>query len=245
MAGALARGWGRPVLCTDAGSGRATDLAVQTGGRRVAGNAELAREAAFVVLCHPPPQLEAVAAEVDGRARAVVSILSGVTLRRLRSAYRSSPLLRFAVNLPVEVRAGTVCYAGADGVEPDLEAAIVERFDELGLLLQPAEADLPTIIALSGVGPAYVSLLVESQVDAAVERGLGRTEAAELVLQTLVGTAALLRRRGLDTAALRRSSVSPSGPTAAGLAVLEAAGVRGMFGAAMDAVTQVVAAAEP
>src|SRR5688572_22955392 len=89
MASALARGWGEPVLCTDAVPGKAQTLVDELGGGALADNAELARQADVVVLCHKPDQLESVAREV-GEAAAdatVVSILAGVTLDQLRAAY--------------------------------------------------------------------------------------------------------------------------------------------------------------
>lgn len=210
----------------------------------MSGNAALAEQARFVVLCHKPSQLEAVASEVDGRARAVVSILSGVTLATLNLAYRRTPVLRLAVNLPVEVRLGTVCYAGASGASVPMVEEIVQRFSELGVLLRLDEQLVPAAIALSGVGPAYLSLVVEAQVEAAVRHGLPADQAADLVLQTMTGTAALLRWRGSDTAGLRRSIASPGGPTAAGLGALERAGIRGMFRDALDTVVGMVEATE-
>ena len=76
MASALARGWGEPVLCTDSGSGRAAALARELGGEALASNRELAERADVVVLAHKPAQLDAVAAEIAGVAKAVVSILA-------------------------------------------------------------------------------------------------------------------------------------------------------------------------
>src|SRR5439155_27125079 len=112
MARALARGWAEPVLCTDAGSGRARALVREVGGEALPDNRALAERAEFIVLCHPPEHLEAVSAEIEGTpTRAVVSVLSGVRLARLRGAYPDTPVLRFAVNLAVEVGLGTACYA--------------------------------------------------------------------------------------------------------------------------------------
>jgi pyrroline-5-carboxylate reductase len=240
MARALARGWGEPIVCTDAGSGKAEELVAEVGGRTAPDNGALAEEADFVVLCHKPAQLEEVAAQVDGRAREVVSILSGVTLASLRAAYPRSPLLRFVVNLPVEVRTGVVCHVGASGVDQRREAEIVGRFGRLGMLLRLEERLVPPVIGVSGVGPAYLALVVEAQIGAATRHGLPGEQAARLAVQTMAGTAALLRRRGLDPQGLRRSVASPGGPTEAGLAVLEEAGLRGAFLDAMDSVVEAV-----
>jgi len=87
-----------------------------------------------------------------------------------------------------------------------------------------------------GVGPAYQALLAEAQVDAAVRHGLKPGLAAELVTETMGGTAALLAARGYDTLAVRREVTSPGGSTARGLTALERAGVRSAFQDAIDAV---------
>ena len=80
MAGALARGWGDPVLATDRGSGRARTLVAELGGEALASNREVAERADLLILAHKPAQLEAVADEVGEAARGiVVSIVGGAT----------------------------------------------------------------------------------------------------------------------------------------------------------------------
>jgi len=213
----------------------------EVGGEALPDNRALAERAEFVVLCHPPQHLEAVAAEIEGTPlRAVVSILSGVRLARLRTAYPVPPVLRFAVNLAVEAGLGTVCYVGGMGADERLEEEIVERFSRLGAFLRLDEDLIPIAVGLSGVGPAYFSLIAQAQVQSAVGHGLPAAQASELVLQTMAGTVAMLRRRHFDTEGLRSSVASPGGPTATGLAVLEKAGLREMFGDAMDAVVATV-----
>src|SRR5438067_12381767 len=91
MARALARGWGEPVLCTDAGSGRAAALAGELGGEALGSNRELAERADVVILAHKPAQLQAVAAEIAGVAKAVVSIMGRTSQAEVRAAYPGTP----------------------------------------------------------------------------------------------------------------------------------------------------------
>src|SRR5512144_2049699 len=111
MARALARGWGDPVLCTDAGSGRAQALAAELGGEALASNRALAERADLVILAHKPAQLEAVAAEIAGTARAVVSLLARTPQAEVARAYPGTPVLRAEPNLPVEVGHGVTALA--------------------------------------------------------------------------------------------------------------------------------------
>jgi pyrroline-5-carboxylate reductase len=237
MADALARGWGDPVLCSDSGSGRARALAQELGGEALDSNVEVARRADLVVLCHKPYQLEAVAAEIAGEVRAVASVLGGTSGERLRNAYPGVSTFRLMPNTPVAVRRGVVCYAPAPEVDAAMQAEVIALFERLGTVVTLPESLLEAAGAVMSVGPAYQALLAEAQVDAGVRHGLAAPLAAQLVVETMAGTAALLEARGYDTLAVRREVTSPGGSTARGLAALERAGVRSAFNDAIDAVS--------
>jgi pyrroline-5-carboxylate reductase len=235
MARALARGWGEPVLCSDNGSGRARALVDELGGETLS-NVDIARRADVVVLCHKPNQLQAVASELRGEVKVVVSILGGTPAEDLKRAYPDTPVMRMMPNTPVEVRRGVTCYARTPAVDPQLEAEVVGLFELLGAVIPLDERLIEAATAVSGVGPAYQALLAEAQVDAAVRHGLGAPLAGRLVTETMAGSAALLVERDCDTLAVRREVASPGGMTARGLAALERGGVRRAFQDAIDAV---------
>jgi pyrroline-5-carboxylate reductase len=235
MASALARGWGEPVLATDAGSGRAAALAAELGGEAVASNRELAERADVVILAHKPYQLDAVAREVGDAARVVVTILARTTQADVRAAYPGAQVFRVEPNAPVELRQGVLAFAEPDDdVDEALYERLRERFGRLGAVLELPERLMGVAGACSGVGPAYWALLVEAWVDAGIRHGLPPAVASTLVNETMAGAAALLRARGGDTLALRRSVASPGGTTARGLAALERGGVRAALASAMD-----------
>jgi pyrroline-5-carboxylate reductase len=233
MARALALGWGEPVLCTDAGSGRAAELAALTGGEAVGSNRALAERADIVVLAHKPAQLAAVAEELRGAATLVVSILGSTSQADLRAAYPGVPVFRIEPNTPVEVRRGVVVFATPDA-PTDEEAVVRELLARLGSVVDVPEPLMTVAAAISGVGPAYWALLLEAQVDAAVRRGLPASLAARLATATMGGVAELLHAHDYDTLALRRAVASPGGTTARGLAALERGGVRTALADAMD-----------
>ena len=238
MARGLARGWGRPVVCTDVFADRARALADEVGGEAVATNAEVAQRADLVFLCHKPPQLQAVAAEVAPHAKAIASILAATPLASVKAAYPDRPVYRVLPSTPVEVRQGAVVLA-ADGRQDErLDAQVRELLAELGTLVELDDGLVDTAMGLMSNAPAYYALVVEAQVDAGVRHGLAPDQAARLVVQTMAGTAELLRRQGYDTLAVRRAVTSPGGSTARGLDALERGGVRGAFSAALDAILQ-------
>jgi pyrroline-5-carboxylate reductase len=236
MARGLALGWGRPVLCTDVLPERAAALAEEVGGEALASSAEVAQRADLVFLCHKPPQLESVAAEVAPHARAVASILAATSLRDVKAAYPDRPVYRVLPSTPVSVRQGAVILAADAEQDPSLDAAVRELLEELGTLVVLDDALVDTAMGLMSNAPAYYALVVEAQVDAGVRHGLAPDQAARLVVQTMAGTAELLRRQGYDTLAVRRAVTSPGGSTARGLDALERGGVRSAFSAALDAI---------
>jgi pyrroline-5-carboxylate reductase len=237
MARALARGWGDPVLCSDGGSGRAQALVNELGGR-AATNVEVAQEADLVVLCHKPAQFVDVAHEIKPHVKAVASVLGSVSSGALRSEYQPAPVFRLMPNTPVEVRQGTVCYSPLPDVDPGLEQKVLALFERLGSVVTVPERLLGAAAAAMSVAPAYQALLVEAQVDAAVRYGLGWQLASRLVVDTMAGTATLLKARDYDTLAVRREVTSPGGSTARGLDALERGGIRAAFQMAIDRVCE-------
>ena len=238
MARGLALGWRQPVLCADVDFTRAQALAAEVGGEAVPTNAEVAQRTDLVVLCHKPAQLESVALEVAPHANAVVSILAATPLAEIKAAYPGRPVYRVLPSTPVEVRQGAVILA-ADAEshgQPILDARVHELFAELGTLVVLDDALIDVAMGLMSNAPAYYALVVEAQVDAGVRRGIPPRQAAELVVQTMAGTAELIRRRDYDTLAVRRGVTSPGGSTARGLDALERGGVRAAFSDAMDAI---------
>jgi pyrroline-5-carboxylate reductase len=219
---------------------RAEALARETGGEALENNAAVAARADLVVLCHKPAQLQKVAREVAPQARAVASILAAIPLAKLEASYPERPVYRFIPSLPVEVRQGAVVQAAPSGPsrDPAVDEQVSELFASLGTLVVLDDGLVDVAMGLMSCAPAYVALVAEAQIDAGVRRGIPPQQGAELVVQTLAGTAELLRRREHDTMAVRREVASPGGLTARGLDALERGGVRAAFSDALDAVLE-------
>lgn len=236
MAGALARGWGEPVLVADVDRTKAEVLAADTGGDVAPTNRAVAEGADVVVLCHKPAQLEPVAAEIGGQAKAVVSILGGVPLTVVEAAYPDTPVYRFMPNVAAEVRRGVFCYAAGARAGDGPESDVLDLFGRLGTVVRMSESQMETATAVMSCAPAWLALVAEALVDAGVRHGLQRQEAEQLVAHTVAGTGELLTTGGHSPAEVRRRVTSPGGLTARGLAALEAGGVRAAFDAAVDSV---------
>jgi pyrroline-5-carboxylate reductase len=198
------------VLCTDSGSGRAQELADELGGEAVASNRELAERADLVILAHKPAQLTEVAWEAAESATAVVSVLGSTTQADLRAAYPGVAVFRIEPNTAAEICRGVHAFAEPDAqTDEGLRRQVRELFERTGTVIDVPERLMGVAGAVSGVGPAYWALVVESWVDAAVRAGMPAATATRFVLDTMAGAAELIRAQDGDTLAVRRAVASP------------------------------------
>ena len=230
------RGWNEPVVVADIDRDRAEALAESVGGSVADSNAGLADQADVVILCHKPAQLEEVAAEIRDHASAVVSILGGVPVANVESAYPDTPVYRFMPNQAAEVQRGVSCYVAGSRAADGPEEEILDLFGRIGTVVPLPEEQMETATAVMSCAPAWFALVAEALVDAGVEHGLDSEQAGRLVAAALAGTGALLDDAGVSPAELRRRVTSPGGLTERGTARLEDAGIRAAFDSAVDAV---------
>jgi pyrroline-5-carboxylate reductase len=229
MAAALARGLVGEVdgiLFSDSGSGRAAALAAELGGEALSSE-EVATRADAIVLAVKPAALDAVAPSLQ-EADEIVSVLAATPLARLREAFPDALILRTMPNVGVEVRQGVICIAG-DMLSPAVDAAL----EHIAHVVKIEEDDFDAATAVMGCAPAYLALAVEAIGDAGAADGLDPDLARELIVETIAGTAELLRRH--HPADVRRAVASPGGSTEAGLEALEREGARAAFTAAVEA----------
>jgi pyrroline-5-carboxylate reductase len=195
--------------------------------------------AAAVLAVKPGDVAAAAAAATAAGARRLLSIAAGVRIAAIEEAAAADEVavVRAMPNTPALVGEGAAAISGGTAATDD-DLAWAERIlGGVGLVVRVPEELLDAVTGLSGSGPAYVFLVAESLVAAAVEAGLPAELASALTVQLLVGSAKLLAERG-DPAALRAMVTSPGGTTAAGLRVLDARGVREAFVEAVLAATQ-------
>ncbi|MBI4898833.1 MAG: hypothetical protein HY827_10770 [Actinobacteria bacterium] len=219
MARAIALGLGEPATFCDSGSGRANKLAELTGGSAVA--VEEAGSAAILFLCHKPAQLGEVAARLDGYSGSVVSVLAATPLAALRDAYPAAKVVRVMPNTPVELGSGVVSVA----TESDEAPEVNELLDRLGDVVAVPESEIELATAIGGCAPAFFALFARRLVDSAEARGMDEATSKRIIGGTLLGTAQLLQRNGMDSDAVMTAVASPGGLTERALKSFESTGL--------------------
>jgi pyrroline-5-carboxylate reductase len=244
MATALATGWAKASLldvkrslAADPVSGARANFQQTTGIKAVESNLEVLAACDVLILAVKPQVMNAVLAEAKTAIRAshlVVSIAAGVTLKTLGEQLGDKArLVRVMPNTPCLVGASATGFSPAASATPD-DAALVERlFSAVGVAYRVPEHLLDAVTGLSGSGPAFVYLFIESLADGGVKCGLPRNVATSLAAQTVLGAAKMVLETGQHPGALKDAVASPGGTTIAGLHALERAAFRA---AAMDAV---------
>ncbi|HEX4471173.1 MAG TPA: pyrroline-5-carboxylate reductase [Nocardioides sp.] len=205
----------------------------------VVSNIEATQGSDTVALVVKPQDMGALLDEIGPSVRPgqlVVSLAAGITTAFLESRLPDGvPVVRVMPNTPALVDEGMAAIAAGSHCDDEHLAIAEELLGSTGRVLRVPERQMDAVTAISGTGPAYVFFVVESMIEAGVHLGLPRATATELVVQTLVGSAKMLRETGTHPTVLREQVTSPGGTTAAALRELEIHKVRAAFLAAMAA----------
>jgi pyrroline-5-carboxylate reductase len=229
------------LMAADTRADRLADLDRRYGIRIARSNVECVRECDVVLLAVKPQIMAAVLEEIApslSRRQLVISVAAGVSTATIRAAAgKDLRLIRVMPNTPALVLAGATAIAKGKGLEDgDLETA-QEIFGAVGKVVVLDEDLMDAVTGLSGSGPAYVAVVVESLADGGVKMGLDRATAMTLATQTVLGAAKLLLETGLHPGALKDMVSSPGGTSITGIAALEEGGIRTTFITAVERAT--------
>jgi pyrroline-5-carboxylate reductase len=254
VAGLLSTGWRRPdeIVVTARRDERVAELRERHDVTATLSNAEAVSGAGVVVIAVKPQDFDVLLGEIGGLLdpqQVVISIAAAVPTKTIEGRLAEPvPVLRAMPNTPATVHEGMAgLCAGAHATEEHL-AVGEEVLEHVGRVVRVPEAYMDAVTAVSGSGPAYFALLAEAMIEAGILLGLSREISTDLVVQTMLGTAKLLRDEGMHPVELREMVTSPGGTTIRAIHELEQAGVRAAFLNAIQAAmvrSRELAAGEP
>jgi pyrroline-5-carboxylate reductase len=232
---------------TDAGNIAVCDVAAArrqhlTSKYRVATSEsapETAGSAEIVVLAVKPQEFAAAAAGLKGALKpeqTVMSIMAGVRIATIADLIGHKDIVRSIPNTPATIGEGMTVWTATPSVRPAARESVRLLLSVLGKeIFVDDEKYVDMATAVSSSGPAYIFLVIEALIDAAVHIGLRREMATPMVLQTVLGSARYAQESGKHPAELRNQVASPGGTTVEGLLELEDAGLRAAFARAVEA----------
>jgi pyrroline-5-carboxylate reductase len=212
---------------------RALELTERLGVEATTSNPEAIKGADVVVLAVKPQDVETLLGEVGHLLTAdqtVISVAAAITTATIeRHLGPKVPVVRAMPNAPSTVHDGIAgMCAGRNAQREHMDrAGTVLR--AVGDVVEVGESSMDAITAVSGSGPAYYALLAEAMIEAGLLLGLSREVSTKLVVQTMLGTARLLRDENMHPVELREAVTSPGGTTIRAIRELEQAGVRAAF----------------
>jgi pyrroline-5-carboxylate reductase len=249
MATALAKGFIRAglvtpkqVIASDVSEAARAAFAKETGAKTTGSNPEVVNFAEILVLAVKPDQVAGALAEIrnhTAKKHLLISIAAGVPLAKLEAGLGTGArVIRVMPNTPALVGSSATGFAsGKSATAADAETA-KKLFSSVGVAFQVKEGLLDAVTGLSGSGPAYVYLFIESLSDGGVAAGLPRDVATQLAAQTVLGGAKMVLETGQHPGALKDMVTSPGGTTIEGLHELEKGKLRGTVMSAVRAATE-------
>jgi pyrroline-5-carboxylate reductase len=226
------------LLLTERRPDRAADLRDRYGVE-VVSNLEAAKRAETLVLVVKPQDMTELLDEISAAVRAgqlVISLAAGITTATVESRLADGvAVVRVMPNTPALVDEGMAAIAPGTHCDNEHLEEAERLLCSVGRVVHVPEYQLDAVTAISGSGPAYLFFVVEAMIEAGVHLGLPRSTATELVVQTVVGSAKMLRETGEHPIVLRERVTSPGGTTAAAVRELEDHKVRAAFMTALEA----------
>lgn len=223
--------------------------------RRASSGVELTRDAAeavqgcdVVILSVKPQAIPEVLDRIRGNLDPgvlVISVAAGVTTGRIESVLGEVPVVRVMPNTPCLLGEGMSVLTPGAHAQPEHMAFAEELFDAVGKTAVLEEGLLNAVTGLSGSGPAYVYLVIESLAEAGVKVGIPRATSTLLAAQTVLGAARMVLECGEHPALLKDAVTTPAGCTVDGLMELEEGGLRVTLVKAVVKATERAKALEP
>lgn len=218
------------IIGSDPVAARRDYIAQSYGVQTTDDNVQAVRAADLVVMSIKPQALATVAATLQGALKPtalVLSIMAGISLKTLQSAFGHDRIVRAMPNTPAQVNMGVTAWIATPAVDATQRQQTALLLGALGEQIPvDKEEYIDMQTGLGGSGPGFVFLIIEAMIDAGVQMGFSRPDAQKIVLQTIAGSVALVKETGKHPAELRNLVTSAGGTTAAGIYELEKGGLR-------------------
>jgi pyrroline-5-carboxylate reductase len=230
------------IVASDANTERLDYIEKNYKVKTATSNQEVVQKASIVIIGVKPQNIDDLLNELSSSSHEghlFISIAAGVNTDRIAAKmHHKSGIIRVMPNAPASVLAGITALHPGRNVSPDDLKRAISIFDCVGrTVVIRNEALMDIVTGLSGSGPAYVFLLIESLSDAGVQLGISRKESSLLAAQTVYGAAKMLLETGKHPSELRDLVATPGGTTFAGLKSLEKGNFRSVVMDAVEAAT--------
>jgi len=212
----------------------------QLGVKVTGDNREAVREADVVFVCVKPNVLKTVLLEISNEAggKLVISTAAAVTVKFCKRVAPKAHFVRIMPNVAILVQESFTAYCCDDDVTKEDREKVKQLLGVMGIAMEVEEKHMDAVTAVSGSGPGYISILIESIAYAGLKVGLPRDLALKCAAQAVLGTAKLVLETGQSPAQIRDNVTTPGGTTIDAIYEVEGSGVRQALMRAVEAATK-------
>ncbi len=229
----------RKILVSDTDAQKLEEINSSLGVETTVENRKVAEECEYLLFAIKPQMFDSVASEIRGiKVEKVISIMAGMTKSYIKNALGVGliKVARCMPNLPCSIGSGAMGVDMSDyNKSLDDTQFITMLFDCLGTVISLPEDKIDAVTGISGSGPAYVFMFIDSLIEAGIKQGLSKDEAATLAVQTVLGSAEMVLNSDKSIPELVGSVCSKGGTTIEAVKVLEDNNLRGVVDLAVDA----------
>lgn len=233
----------KDVLVSDISNERLGYIKKTFGVMTTGDNTDVAEQCTIIVLCVKPSDMKQVLSGIRtgiSKKKIYISVAAGVNTGFLESNLREGlKIVRVMPNTPCLIGEGAIGLYFNNNVDEEEKEMIISMFTRVGMAeVFPDEEHLDAVTGLSGSGPAFVSMFIESMADGGVKMGLSRDSSLRLAAKTVLGTARMILETGISPPQLKDMVSSPGGTTIEGISRLEENRLRYSVISAVEAATE-------
>ncbi|MBC7319596.1 pyrroline-5-carboxylate reductase [bacterium] len=231
MASSLIEGWrnrgreGKDIIGFDIRQDR-MNFVKERFGINVANSIQEVADGEIVILAVKPQDFSSIKIDIP-QDIVIVSIMAGVSIKKLEEHFPNSPIIRVMPNLLCSINKSFIPFTYNDRVDKKEKELFISWFTDFGEVTEVKESLMNVMTALNGSGPGFIAYLIEAFTEASVYEGLPYEVALKLTLSIFEGTSAFLRENNISPNSFRLSVTSPGGTTSRGIWILEKAGIKG------------------
>ena len=226
MAAALIRSMkkGNEIISSDKNKKKLQKAEKELGIKTTTDNNEVAKNSEIIFLCAKPEDIKEILEEIKSNVenKIIVSIAAGIKMKFIENIVgENKKIVRVMPNLNCALAEMAAAFSYNKNIEANEKESIKNLLNKAGLALEVKEEKMDAVTALCGSGPAFIAYILNAFAKAAEKEGLSKEIAYKLALQTLYGTAKLLKETRENPKKLINRVASKGGTTEAGLEVLE------------------------
>ncbi len=199
-------------------------------------NLENASNGDIIILAVKPVNAESVLNEIKDylHNKLIISVMAGISIEYIKRYIKDAYIARVMPNIPMVIQKSVNAYC-IDRINDEYHNELLKILNDFGTPVEIKESYIDAVTGLSGSGPGFISIMMDSMITAGIKLGIPKDISRYLTIETFLGTANLMKSKNIPPSELRDEVMTPGGTTIAGIYELEKGNVRTAITNAVEA----------